>query len=457
MDSENLFKADKVSGIEGNIFALSTLLEVIRQNNTRHLFKFPFYALSFDDKTQRADEWVDDRKYGIVVEEILTYSKNNGTAYFQDTKNGVIAKARDIHAVASELVPKLSGLSNFELAQEYAEFVNLYTSSFGLGAVTFLYESILSEKLNSSLSKRYPNATDIINFHLHSSYKSFMIEDEERLREIKNEKNEAKRATLVTQYQKDFFFIKSNFSYTSPLDERKILALAESVNENTPVEKKSVSVDVKLTQEEQIIVDIFKETEVIRDQRKKLNYIGNFVLFRFLEEACRRSYTAISVARRMFWNEFADFVFTPELLIKRLENRKVASVVLDSIATHYFDFNAIESRVALDESIQECRGTTACKGKVHAKANIILTTADFPKFKKGDVLITEMTRPEFVPLMKEASAIVTDEGGLTCHAAIISRELGTPCIVGTKIATRIFKDGDMVEVDADKGIVRILK
>jgi pyruvate,water dikinase len=92
-----------------------------------------------------------------------------------------------------------------------------------------------------------------------------------------------------------------------------------------------------------------------------------------------------------------------------------------------------------------------------AKANIILTTADFPKFKKGDVLITEMTRPEFVPLMKEAVAIITDEGGLTCHAAIVSRELNTPCIVGTKIATRIFKDGDMVEVDAERGVVRIIK
>jgi pyruvate,water dikinase len=67
-----------------------------------------------------------------------------------------------------------------------------------------------------------------------------------------------------------------------------------------------------------------------------------------------------------------------------------------------------------------------------------------------------MTRPEFVPLMKKAAGIVTDEGGITCHAAIISRELGKPCIIGTQTATQIIKDGDLVEVRANHGTVRIL-
>jgi len=59
--------------------------------------------------------------------------------------------------------------------------------------------------------------------------------------------------------------------------------------------------------------------------------------------------------------------------------------------------------------------------------------------------------------MKKASAIVTDDGGITCHAAIVSRELGKPCIIGTKIATKVLHDGDLVEVDADNGVVRILE
>ena len=67
-----------------------------------------------------------------------------------------------------------------------------------------------------------------------------------------------------------------------------------------------------------------------------------------------------------------------------------------------------------------------------------------------------MTRPEFVPIMKKAAAIVTDEGGITCHAAIISRELGVPCVVGTKIATKVLKDNDFVEIRATHGLVRKL-
>jgi len=59
--------------------------------------------------------------------------------------------------------------------------------------------------------------------------------------------------------------------------------------------------------------------------------------------------------------------------------------------------------------------------------------------------------------MKRAGAVITDEGGITCHAAIVSRELGIPCIIGTKIATRTLRDGDLVEVDADTGVVRILE
>ena len=78
-------------------------------------------------------------------------------------------------------------------------------------------------------------------------------------------------------------------------------------------------------------------------------------------------------------------------------------------------------------------------------------------FAVGEILVASMTRIEFVPLMKRALVIITDEGGIACHAAIVSRELGVPCIIGTKIATQVLHDGDLVEVDADHGVVRIVE
>ena len=88
----------------------------------------------------------------------------------------------------------------------------------------------------------------------------------------------------------------------------------------------------------------------------------------------------------------------------------------------------------------------------------LFTERDLKKISSSkDILVSPMTRPDFVPAMKIAGAVVTDEGGVICYAAIISRELGIPCIVGTKIATKVLHDGDLVEVDADNGVVRIME
>lgn len=102
------------------------------------------------------------------------------------------------------------------------------------------------------------------------------------------------------------------------------------------------------------------------------------------------------------------------------------------------------------------RGQVACTGLASGIARIIMSALDFSQFQQGDVLVTSMTRPEFVPLMRKAVAIVTDEGGITSHAAIISRELNKPCVIGTKNATRKLKTGQLIEVDATNGIVKII-
>jgi phosphohistidine swiveling domain-containing protein len=104
--------------------------------------------------------------------------------------------------------------------------------------------------------------------------------------------------------------------------------------------------------------------------------------------------------------------------------------------------------------ISEVKGAVASRGKVIGRAKIIQKSEEFSKLEKGDILITSMTTPDYVPIMYKAAAFVTDEGGITCHAAIVSREMGKPCVIGTKIATKVLKDGDLVEVDAENGVVR---
>lgn len=99
------------------------------------------------------------------------------------------------------------------------------------------------------------------------------------------------------------------------------------------------------------------------------------------------------------------------------------------------------------------RGLGVSPGQGSGKAKIILKVKDIANLEKGEVLVTEMTTPDWVPAMKKASAIVTNLGGKTCHAAIVSRELGVPCIVGTKNGTEVIKDGQIVTVDGKRGLV----
>ena len=98
-------------------------------------------------------------------------------------------------------------------------------------------------------------------------------------------------------------------------------------------------------------------------------------------------------------------------------------------------------------------GLGASPGIGYGPVTLVKTKKEINKVKQGDVLVTAMTSPDFVPAMKKVSAIITDKGGLTSHAAIVSRELGVPCVVGTKIATKTLKEGRVVTVDGKEGKV----
>lgn len=103
------------------------------------------------------------------------------------------------------------------------------------------------------------------------------------------------------------------------------------------------------------------------------------------------------------------------------------------------------------------KGLSASPGRVTGKAHVIKNVKDIGEFKDGEILVTEMTAPDWVPAMKKAKAIVTNSGGITCHASIVSRELGIPCVVGTKskgpAATDVIQDGCIISVDATNGVV----
>jgi phosphohistidine swiveling domain-containing protein len=110
----------------------------------------------------------------------------------------------------------------------------------------------------------------------------------------------------------------------------------------------------------------------------------------------------------------------------------------------------------LDIVVHEVKGLAAYRGKITGKARIVMNVKDQNSVMEGDILIVPMTTPDFMPCLQKAAAFVTDEGGVICHAAIVARELKKPCVIGTKKATKVFHNDDMVEVDGFSGIVRLI-
>jgi phosphohistidine swiveling domain-containing protein len=148
-----------------------------------------------------------------------------------------------------------------------------------------------------------------------------------------------------------------------------------------------------------------------------------------------------------------------------LEKRLKHFLMIDGVKT--FDgtldqFSAANQEYVFAQEVQitevsELLGQTACPGIARGTVKIVKKQIHLAKVAVGDILVAPMTTPDFLPAMKKAAAFVTDEGGITCHAAIVAREMKKPCIIGTKIATKVFKDGDMIEVDATNGVVRIIE
>ncbi|PIR97395.1 MAG: hypothetical protein COT91_01640 [Candidatus Doudnabacteria bacterium CG10_big_fil_rev_8_21_14_0_10_41_10] len=117
-------------------------------------------------------------------------------------------------------------------------------------------------------------------------------------------------------------------------------------------------------------------------------------------------------------------------------------------------FEFLEKKIKNIQENSSGKGLCASPGKAKGKVRIVPRPEDNNKVKEGDIMITYSTTTDYLPAMKRAGAIVTEVGGQTCHAAVVSREFGIPCLVAVTDAMKKYKDGDVVEVDAERGFVR---
>ena len=175
----------------------------------------------------------------------------------------------------------------------------------------------------------------------------------------------------------------------------------------------------------------------------------------------------ICFAKQFTFQELLQFILTGEYDLTELKKRD-EYFVIGMKDGRVFLQTGNEGRVYAKELLpdfskheNELKGQIAKMGFVRGKAfvfhwNTKDVVREMEKMPKGSILVAGQTRPQLMPVIRKSSAIITDEGGITSHAAIVSRELGIPCVIGTKVATKIIKTGDLIEVDANEGMVRII-
>jgi len=180
---------------------------------------------------------------------------------------------------------------------------------------------------------------------------------------------------------------------------------------------------------------------------------------RLLGEVARRMHLEPNDIRFITLEEITSFLESAQVVPKneiRGRRQGFDYVMVDAEVTYYWYRGTpvdVVSREQEPDLMTRIEGTIASMGVVKGRVKVVDNVRELTKVEEGDILVASMTTPEFIPAMERAKGFVTDEGGLTCHAAIVSRELGVPCIVGTGTATKVLRDGDFVELNANEGYV----
>ena len=363
----------------------------------------------------------------------------------------------------------LKKLTNSELGQLWKEFyefiIDFWIFSIPCELGSYGSEEVLQRELEKYIKKE-DELKSAIEILAAPEDISFYQEEEIELAEIKN----------IKEHQQKYFWLQNSYAGTKVLSEnyfsKRKKELGENLRSKTEERIKKVKQEKEKIQNQyhfqKNILQISKavsETIVWMDIRKKYIFINLHYKDLLLKEIAQRFNYVHDDLLNAWFTEIETIISGENIHDLLLARHKGFGAYIDDGAATIRTIFSEETSLLWDSYSQEkiskdCKefsGTVASKGKeskVSGKVRIVLDPFKIKNFQKGEILIAPMTSPEYVFLMEKAAAIITDSGGITCHAAIVSREFGLPCIVGTKIATQVLKDGDMVEVDAKKGVVR---
>lgn len=405
-----------------------------------------------------------DQKIGREKNYLKQYIEN----YNHDLKSSI---------QESEKLGKIdtTNVSNAELARLFLRhFENIKYLHHWLWSMEFLNES-LSQTIRSLIEKYYPQWTqtqidEFLMNSIHSSKKQFFQKEQEEILHL----TRLNKSALNQLYEK-YRWLKMHFidSYPYTITEYRDKVndifshkkeLREKLRERQELTRKA-SILTRLIRDEHLKEQLLlmQELSWLKTYRIDVYTYVFYLTLNIREEIIRRMQCNLKLFLRHTKHEIVESLRGNQVSLEELNARKIYGIIMVNGQLTMIKGNAVHkikhaiSEETLSNKLKDIKGTIAYKGVVRGKARVLFTSREIKRVKKGDILVCNLTNPDYNPVFKKIAGIVTDEGGILCHSAIMAREFKIPCIIGTKIATRVIRDGDMIEINAHNGTVKIIK
>ncbi len=461
-------------------FLLHNVSRSIAERSTKYFGKTPSDILQF---TEGKVKWYAHSKefeqYAKLITSVVCDKPETLIEFNRSYKKAI----EEMRAFSKKLyVRNLTKLSTAELWEIYLSGVEKYEKVYEYGIIPFFADSGQTSQLSANLKEKLSHYTKDANIAFitlsNPDKPSQMLLEEKNLMQLALDSNNVNQnSSAIKKHQKEFFWL--TFGYEGPIYSieeiwKRICELRQNKDLKELLEKnKNYAFEVKKEQLELLsklklnkkIMQAFRITRewMLFKELRKASFFAAYVGFdRLAGEIAKRLTVSKSDVKFLTKEELKSALFE-NTFPSDLKQRKINSIyyykngkfnIITGTEAQEFIKDNIKPTEEENQSI--IRGQVAFPGIIKGTVKIVNEPSDMAKMQDGDILVSSATNPNLLPAMKKAVAFVTNVGGITCHAAIVAREMKKPCVIGTKIATKLLKDGDLIEVNADIGEVRKL-
>jgi len=375
----------------------------------------------------------------------------------------------------------ITTLKNFDHeAEKYPEYIKIWSREYGVqffyaalfgltsdilpekiqnaltisenGMQSLYIEKVEIEKLNKAIKKLYVD--DIENLETHLKKFAFTPQEHAGILSLSHQAKNKSITKLITEF--DWLTVIDVHNEPATVEQLADLVI-DLKRESSPLASLST-----LSGHEMDRIKLCRRVTFVKDARDDYRRRAMRNMLTLYDELANRSNTERQSLSFLTIEEIRLLLLEqPQKLLAESKNRREKGFAVtikndELIQTSQKKWEKILGSNIDKGGLSTIKGTIAETGKATGKVVIVRNTADLRKVKKGMIRCAVTTNPNYTLAMKKSVAFITDEGGITCHAAIIARELSKPCLVGTKNATQLLKDGDEVEVDAFNGTIKII-